>query len=587
MKLYWSNKTFIALVGICFFVFYSCVQKKQQEIINIPPFPMIHPNLINTEICKEQNQQLIEIEKLFFKKSFKKALKMGAAIIENPCSPEHYIQALEWIGDIFNEREEKTNAFCFYGEALEYMEHETSQAKARALIKKIVAVTSRMKVKKTISLLAQIQKKDIHSQILFQSGLIKIETGNEADAVFLLDEFVKNFSQHKDIDQVKLILKRIKENNEFKKTRIGVLLPLTGYYQLAGHRVLDAIQLAVNEFNNTQSTIVFHLLVKDTASDQATAAKAVKKLEKEKVSCIIGPMVTVRSAAIESNNLGIPMILMSQKSNVTKIGQFILRNYMTPTMQIRAGISYFLDKYGFTRFAILYPNEKYGIAFKNAFIDTISMYDAQLTAMVSYEPSQTDFSDQITQFIIGYQKIDENGEYVDMKDDEVRKRNRIYRAKIDFDVLFIPDTASKVNMIAPQLKYHGIEAGLMGTNLWNSKKLLMAKDYVQTAIFPDGFYPESESKRVLDFVTSYFQTFGDFPEYTEAIAYDTAMIVMEALSSQAVRSRKDMVNYLQSNTFSNGLTCPTSFDLQGEPDKSLELLQVIGNEIKLIRSCNN
>lgn len=522
MKRYLRNKTFIAFISIYFIVFYSCAQKK--EIINIPPLPVITSDLTNPEICNEQDLKLIEIEELFLEKSFSKALDTGTAIVENPCSVEHYVKALEWIGDIFNARGEKTNAFHFYGEALEYLDRETNQSRVRALTKKIAEVTS---------------------------------------------------------------LKKIKKKTVFKKNRIGVLLPLTGYYHLAGHRVLDAIQMAVNQFNDAQSGMAFQLSVKDTASDPAAAVKAVKKFEKEKVSCIIGPMITVRSAAIESNNLGIPMMIMSQKPDVTKAGQFILRNYMTPAMQIRTGTSYFLDQYGFTRFAILYPNEKYGMVFKAAFIDVISQYDAELATMVSYEPSQTDFSDQIKKLITGYQKLDENGEYVDLEEDEVKKRNKIYRAKIDFDVLFIPDTPGMINMIAPQLKYHGIDVQLMGTNLWNSQKLLLAKEYVQTAIFPDGFYPDSESKRVKDFISSYFKATDNFPEYSEAIAYDTAMIIMNALSSPTVSSRKDVVKYLQSNTFNKTITCPTSFGPQGEPVKPLELFQVIGDEIKLIGSCDN
>ena len=204
-------------------------------------------------------------------------------------------------------------------------------------------------------ILNQIQNREIHGQVLFQSGLTKIKLGNETEAVFLLNEFVTHFSQHKERGRAESILKNIKEKKDFKKNKIGVLLHLSGYFQLAGLRVLDAIQLAVKKFNIQQNT-AFHLSVKDTASDPEIAVEAVKTLKKEKAACIIGPMITVRSAAIESNNLGVPMILMSQKPDVTKAGQFILRNYMTPVMQIRAGVSYFMENYGFTRFAILYPN---------------------------------------------------------------------------------------------------------------------------------------------------------------------------------------------------------------------------------------
>lgn len=524
VKRYLTHKMVIAFLSICFCLSYSCALKKKQEIFHIPPLPVISSDETNLERCREQNLKLIEIKTLVSKKRFNKALDTGTVILENPCSVEHYIKALEWVGDIFTARGEKTNAFHFYGEALAYLDHETNKSRVQALTNKIAVVTA---------------------------------------------------------------VKEIKKETEFKKNRIGVLLPLTGYYHLAGHRVLAAIQLAVNKFNETQNKINFHLLVKDTASDPAVAVKAVQAFEKEKISCIIGPMITVRSAAIESNNLGIPMMVMSQKPDVTRAGQFILRNYMTPAMQIKAGISYFMDTYGFTRFAVLYPNEKYGMVFKAAFMDVVSQHDAKVAAMVSYEPSQTDFSDQIKPFITGYQKIDDDGEYVDMEEDEEKKRNKIYRAKIDFDVLFIPDTADMVNMIAPQLKYHGIDVLLMGTNLWNSQKLLLAKNYVQAAVFPDGFYPAFESKKVRDFMSSYFKATDNFPEYTEAIAYDTAMIIMEALSASMVSSRKDVVTYLQSNTFSRTITCPISFDSQGEPVKSLELFQVTGDEIKLIKSCDD
>ncbi len=587
MKPYLTNFFFTALISICFVVFHSCSSPKKQEIIYVPPLPVTTSDLINSELCKEQNQKLAEIKKLFLKKKFKLALNIGIAIVKSPCSLEHYKKALEWIGDIFNARGEKTNAFYFYEEALNYeINNSKTQAQAQILRNKIVAVISHMSPPNIIPFLNQIQNREIHGQVLFQSGLTKIELGNEAEAVTLLNEFVTHFSQHKEWSRAESILKSIKEKKEFKKNKIGVLLPLSGQFQLAGLRVLDAIQLAVKEFNLQQNT-AFHLSIKDTASDPEIAVEAVKILKKEKAACIIGPMITVRSAAIESNNLGVPMILLSQKPDVTKTGQFILRNYMTPVMQIRAGVSYFMENYGFTRFAILYPNEKYGIAFKDAFMEVISQYDVQLAEMVSYEPSQTDFADQINQFITGYQKIGKNGDYIDLEDDEIKERNRIYMAKIDFDVLFIPDTASMVNMIAPQLKFHGIDVSLMGTNLWNSEKLLSAKDYVQKAIFPDGFYPGSESEKVKNFVSSYFQINGNFPEYSEIVAYDTAMIVMSTLSSPSVVSRKDMVNYLQSNTFDKTITCPTSFDMQGEPVKSLELFQVTGNEIKLIRSCNN
>ncbi|MEN8210752.1 MAG: penicillin-binding protein activator [Thermodesulfobacteriota bacterium] len=540
------NKFLIAFLIIDLLLFNSCVQKQKQPVFNVPPLPVIDSDLANSATCIEQKNKFISIEQLLLKKKFKPALEIAAEIASTPCSFEIQLRVLELIGDIFNEMGEDTNAFYFYNEALS---HKPEEPKTKVLIEKIAVLASGMESKEIIPLLSQIKNKDVRDQILLQS------------------EF--------------------KQTKEFKKNIIGVLLPLSGYYEMGGQKALYAVQMAVDKFNYSQDNIKFHLLIEDTASDPVTAVTAVKKLNHQKAACIIGPMVSARSAAIEAENLGIPMIAMSQKSEVTADSHFVLRNYMTPSMQIRTGISYYIEEYGFTSFAILYPDEKYGNIFKDTFVDVISGYDAELTEMISYEPSQTDFSDQINQLITGYQRLDKSGEYVDMEENEKIERNRIYRAKTDFDVLFIPDAVDTINMIAPQLKYHYIETELMGTNLWNSPKLLKAKDYVQAAVFPDGFHPDAQSAEVLDFTSSCLETTGILPGYNEAIAYDTAMIVMETLASPSVNSKEDVVDFLHSSIFNKTVTCPTSFDLQGEPVKSLKLFQVAGSEIKLIRSCDN
>ena len=52
---------------------------------------------------------------------------------------------------------------------------------------------------------------------------------------------------------------------------------------------------------------------------------------------------------------------------------------------------------------------------------------------------------------------------------------------MDFDAVFIPDTYNMVGLIAPQLRFYGIEdVLLLGTNLWHSGHLMeMARKYVQ------------------------------------------------------------------------------------------------------------
>jgi len=525
-----NHKILKTLIVVCFFSLSSCGLGTHHTGVNAPQFPARDTNLSDPEICAAQNRNLSEMEHLFYKKRFKKALTMGAEILKSPCSDESYLTALILIGDIFNARGEKTNAFYFYRETLAY---ESGKSQIRSLINRIATAVAPMKTYEILALINQIKNAGIQGQILFQTGVNKIHKGDEVGGIFLLKEFVKNFLFHKDRREAKSILRGLQDETIFKRNRIGVILPLSGYYETVGKKALKAIQMAVDEFNTSNNTLMYHIFVENSASDPTAAFSAVKKLQKQKVACIIGPMITASTAAIASNSFGIPMIALSQKSNVTEAGRFILRHFMTPAMQVEEGISYYIEKDTKIRFALLYPNERYGIAFKKAFLNGASQFDVDVSKMVSYEPSQTDFSEQIHQFINGYQKIGENGEFVDLEKNEKKHRNRIYRAKLDFDVLFIPDSAKMIAMIAPQLKYYGVDVKLMGTNLWHSEKLLQAKEYVQTAIFPGGFSPDSQSARVRKFVSSYSNLAGSIPTFTDAVAYDTAMIVMEAQSWQS------------------------------------------------------
>ena len=105
----------------------------------------------------------------------------------------------------------------------------------------------------------------------------------------------------------------------------------------------------------------------------------------------------------------------------------------------------------------------------------------------------------------------------------------------------------------------------------------MARQYVQDAIMPDGFFAESASEEVMDFIKSFHNTFQQKPGYMEAVAYDTAMILFQAVSSPDIRFRSDLKNKLKTLKDFRGVTGLTSFDNSGEVRKKLYLLQIKGN----------
>jgi ABC-type branched-subunit amino acid transport system substrate-binding protein len=77
---------------------------------------------------------------------------------------------------------------------------------------------------------------------------------------------------------------------------------------------------------------------------------------------------------------------------------------------------------------------------------------------------------------------------------------------------------------------------------------------------------------------SFKQAFGQRPGFIEALAYDAAMIALQAASSSQVESRKDLKNELRNLYNFEGVTGLTSFQENGDAFKKLYLLQVVDNK---------
>jgi len=93
----------------------------------------------------------------------------------------------------------------------------------------------------------------------------------------------------------------------------------------------------------------------------------------------------------------------------------------------------------------------------------------------------------------------------------------------------------------------------------------------------DGFFAESASKHVRDFVRIFQETFNEKPGFIEAVAYDTANILFQMVSRPDIRFRGVLKNRLKELSDFRGTTGPTIFDENGDVLKELYLLQIEGS----------
>ena len=438
-------------------------------------------------------------------------------------------------------------------------------------------------------------------------------------ALKVLSEFSSLFPDHAETKAADDLTEEVESRSLVDRFLVGCILPLSGPYEVFGQRALTGIELAINLFNAQSYTHPIQLAVKDSQANPKVAIEALENLTLERgVIGIVGPMITSESVAIRAQSLKVPIITLTQKPNITTIGDYVFRDFLTLFSQVRTIVDYAVNDLGVEKFAVLYPDEPYGFSLMNQFWDELIGHDAEMVGVESYSPTQTDFSDEIKKLVGLYyprpEKPQEEQEtnqaetwetffayevdqfaqselkrfyqlpYDTISDQKMPEKQPQEQVEeqlqpiIDFQAVFIPDSCKKVGLITPQLIYHGIEDMiLLGTNLWHSDKLIeMAQGYVQGAIMPEGFFVNSPLPKVVDFVENYTNIFGRPPGYLEAQAYDAAWILFEAINTPEVRSRRTLRMALMEINDFPGVTGITSFDETGEVQKDAYLLRIEG-----------
>jgi branched-chain amino acid transport system substrate-binding protein len=386
------------------------------------------------------------------------------------------------------------------------------------------------------------------------------------------------------------LLERIHEEMSVSPGVVGCLLPLSGPFAIYGEAVLNGIGLGIWDDRGQGQGLDLEVVIKDTCGDPEKAVTALEEMvNKNKVVAVIGPLSskTASPAAKRAQELGVPIITLTQKEGITQQGDMVFRNFLTPSMEVKRLLDMAVDEMGIKRFAILYPDNPYGHFLVNLFWEGLEERGAQVTAVELYDPDQTDFAVQIkkmtglyytrpntlTQKLVEQRTLEEEESELDSEDPE---------PIIDFEAVFIPDNFQRVAMIAPQLAYHDVlDVLLVGTSLWQSQQLVdIAADYVQDAIFPSGFFGGSGGEPGMKaFAEVYREIFGFEADILAAVGYDTISLLREASKVEDIRTRRDLQRALLRHQGFTGITGNIYFDGHGEIESEPLLLTISRKQI--------
>ena len=363
---------------------------------------------------------------------------------------------------------------------------------------------------------------------------------------------------------------------------LGVVLPLTGDFADFGEASLRGILLAAGVFEiepdastglATDGAPVSSseyeseyasgggrpnvlVVVRDSAGDPARAAAAVRELAaRDDVRAIVGPIFSDEAAACAeaAEQERIPLVTLSNREDVVTDRRYVVRIRTTPGDEVSVLVDHAFENLSARRFGVLYPQTRYGRGMRKLYWDAVVARGGHLVAMASYAPEETDFANVIKE-MVGFRFLSgAERQAIAVRDGALEAarslppaqaaaaRRAAYAASgpegdplppiVDFDVLFIPDSAEAVAMIAPGLALHGVrDVRLLGSSDWLDADLLRGADrHVAGAVISTPFFAESDVGVVRDFVTAFHATFDAAPDAYAAQGFDAANLVMQQL----------------------------------------------------------
>lgn len=537
---------------------------------------------------------LVEVLATYYQQGrYRDVIQHAPDMLQQMDSELHIFKTYALIGDAYMALNAPIDALDYYVRAQESAT-ELEQEAIRSKLKEAIAQLDTA----DIAILVDHPDDSLPMEfLLYQLGLDYALAEQYDAALVALNAFIDRFPAGEDRILVDSLIDEIKKNVVFNHDTIGVLLPLSGSYESFGQRALRGIELALVQFSAQSGNPPINVIVKDTAADPAKTVQAMEELNQNQVAAILGPIVNSEIAAREAQKMGIPIITFTQKDNIPEIGDKVFRNFITPKMQVEAIASFTVENLGLYRYAILYPDETYGLTFMNLFWDELIELGGTVVGVEAYKPQSTDFTDPIKKLVGLYYEIPEDlkpesvptgagddadaSQSTDEKDPgaaEDKAQDDEPQPIVDFDAVFIPDSPGKAGLIVPQLAYFDVrDVYMLGTNLWHSGALIeIADQYVQGAIMPDGYFSESDSPIVQNFIRTFENTYQEKPDYIEAVVFDSALILFNAVSRPHIQYRNDIRDELLGMDEFPGVTGATRFDENGEAVKKLHLLRIKG-----------
>jgi ABC-type branched-subunit amino acid transport system substrate-binding protein len=486
-------------------------------------------------------------------------------------------EALQLSGDLYAQKNDTNRAIqAWLDEGALGTEDKAEDVRTR--IRELISETSDRKALEQIrSAFPQSYPGDLASLRLID---LYVGRGEEHQAIRKIQQFLANFPVHPQAARISELLAALQAKLKSNQFFIAAVLPLSGKLAPFSNEVLSGIQLAVESNRERAGGVSVGLIVKDIDSDHASFLDDFSGLlSTDRPLAVIGPLLSKNLPVMAelAERAHIPLITPAATlPNVRRLGNYVFSTALTYQLQAKRIASYAIKEQGFSRFCILHPDTTYGRELARLFAQEVRQHEGEVIAIESYKEGEADVSAQLKRM-----KAEDLKRYgLSVPIDQTKLTGKL--TKLDrkilytpgFDAIFIPGRATDAGLITAQLNFHDMKVPFLGANGWNSPDFARTADSsIDGAVFVDGFFIDSPTPIVQDFVDRYKKRFQTNPTLFAAQGYDAAKLVMDAVRKGAASGEAIHDQFLTQPDLAS-LAGPAAFGPDGTLNRPLFLIQI-------------
>jgi len=304
-----------------------------------------------------------------------------------------------------------------------------------------------------------------------------------------------------------------------KILKIGILLPLSGEYQILGQSFLKAIQLALKDIANKNIKIY----PKDTKGNSLDALKSAKKFEEDGIKIVIGPIFHESLEMLDEIN-NITFISFTNKTK--DIPKNIISFGINIDSQLEALKKYF-DKIEVSKTLLLSPKSEFtyqseSVAKKDIlkFYRTYS-YDVNPKKITGEIEKITKYRERKKDLERRVKILEKSDLYKDKKELEKLEQKHTL-GEINFDSVVIIDFGERLKSVLTSFSFSDVtndEVNFFTINQWFDETLFNENS------MQNLHFPSINLKNFKSFNKKYFNTYNEKPNKVSILAYDAIGLI--------------------------------------------------------------